>query len=146
MGITEVLDMHACWVIDTAPVIYYIEENQKYLSIVDQIFLRLNQVTAFSSILTLTEVLPHPLRHGNEELAKRYRNFLLRSRNFSLHPVDAHIAERAAEIRARYQYRTPDAIQLATGIEYNASLFITNDKGLKSFPDLTILILEDFLE
>jgi len=63
-----------------------------------------------------------------------------------LNLVDALIAERAAKIRAHYQYRTPDAIQLATGVEHNATLFITNDKRLKSFSALTILVLEDFLE
>lgn len=149
MGIEEILNLHTYWVIDTASIIYYIEEHPKYLAIVDQIFPGLsnasNNIYAFSSILTLTEVLPHPLRQNNHDLAKRYRDFLLHSRNFVLFTVDEIIAERAAEIRAQYQYRTPDAIQLATGVERNATLFITNDKRLKNFPDLNILALDDFL-
>lgn len=148
MGIEKALNLHTHWVIDTSPIIYYIEEHPKYLPLVDQIFPRLSSASsiyAFSSILTLTEVLPHPLRQNNRDLAKRYRDFLLHSRNFVLFPVDEIIAERAAEIRAQYQYRTPDAIQLATGMERNATLFITNDKRLKNFPDLTILVLDDFL-
>jgi len=64
VGIEEVLNLHTHWVIDTAPIIYYIEEHPKYLPLVDQIFPRLssasNSIYAFSSILTLTEVLPHP--------------------------------------------------------------------------------------
>jgi hypothetical protein len=61
VGIEEVLKLHTHWVIDTAPIIYHIEEHPKYLPLVDQIFPRLNQgVFAFSSILALTEVLPHP--------------------------------------------------------------------------------------
>ncbi|MCI0697014.1 PIN domain-containing protein [candidate division KSB1 bacterium] len=149
MGIEQVLNLHTHWVIDTAPIIYYIEEHPKYLPLADRVFPRLssasNSIYAFSSILTLTEVLPHPLRQNNHDLAKRYRDFLLHSRNFVLFPVDEIIAERPAEIRAQYQYRTPDAIQLATGMEHNATLFITNDKRLKNFPDLTILVLDDFL-
>lgn len=149
MGIEEVLKLHTHWVIDTAPIIYYIEEHPKYLPLVDQIFPRLsggsNSIYAFSSILTLTEVLSHPLRQNNQDLAKHYRDFLLHSRNFVLFPVEEIIAERAAEIRAQYQCRAPDAIQLATGLEHNATLFITNDKRLKNFPDLTILVLDDFL-
>ena len=81
MGIAEALNLHTHWVIDTAPIIYYIEEHPKYLPLVDQIFPRLssanNSIYAFSSILTLTEVLPHPLRQNNRDLAKRYRDFLL---------------------------------------------------------------------
>ena len=149
MGIEEVLNVHTHWLIDTAPIIYYIEEHPKYLPLVDQIFPRLSNagitIYAFSSVLALTELLPHPLRQNNQDLANRYRNFLLHSRNFVLLPIDEIIAEQAAEIRARYQYRTPDAIQLATAITHNATLFITNDKRPKNFPDLTILVLEDYL-
>ena len=149
MGIEDVLKLHTHWAIDTAPIIYYIEEHPKYLPIVDKIFPRLssatNSVYAISSIFTLTEVLPQPLRQNEFELAQRYRNFLLKSRNFVLFPVDAIIAEHAAQIRAQYQYRTPDAIQLATGVEHNATLFITNDKRLKNFSDLTVIALDDFL-
>lgn len=149
MGIEEVLNAHTHWLIDTAPVIYYIEEHPKYLPLVDEIFPKLSNdgtnIYAFSSIITLTELLPHPLRQNNQDLANRYRDFLLHSRNFILFPVDEIIAERAAEIRAQYQCRTPDALQLATAIAHNATLFITNDKRLKNFPDLTILILEDYL-
>lgn len=150
MGIEDILNLHTRWVIDTAPIIYYIEENPKYLPVVDKIFSQLsgagNSLYALSSIISLTEVLPHPLRQNKLELAQRYRDFLLHSRNFILFPVDATIAERAAEIRAQYQYRTPDAIQLATGLEHNATLFITNDKRLKSFSELTVIVLDDFLD
>jgi predicted nucleic acid-binding protein len=150
VGIEEILNSHTRWVIDTAPIIYYIEEHPKYLPLADKIFPRLssasNSIYALSSIITLTEVLPHPLRQNKLALAKRYRDFLLHSRNFVLFPVDVTIAEHAAEIRAQYQYRTPDAIQLATGLEHNATLFITNDKRLKSFSELTVIVLDDFLD
>ena len=150
MEIEEILKLHTKWVIDTAPIIYYIEENPAYLHVVDKIFSRLishngESVFAFSSIVTLTEVLTHPLRHNDQELASRYRRFLLKSHNFTLFHVDESIAERAAAIRARYNYRTPDAIQLATGVENHATLFITNDIRLKNFSDLTVIVLDDFI-
>jgi len=150
MGIEEVLNLHTRWVIDTAPIIYYIEEHPKYLPLADKIFSRIgsanNSIYALTSIITLTEVLPHPLRQNKPQLAQRYRDFLLHSWNFILFPVDATIAERAAEIRAQYQFRTPDAIQLATGLEHNATLFISNDKRLKNFAELTVIVLDDFLD
>lgn len=150
MELDEILKSHTRWVIDTAPIIYYIEENPAYLHVVDKIFSRLSSynsesVFAFSSIVTLTEVLTHPLRHHDQELAGRYRRFLLKSHNFTLFPVDESIAEHAAAIRAKYNYRTPDAIQLATGVENHATLFITNDIRLKNFSELTIIVLDDFI-
>jgi len=40
----------------------------------------------------------------------------------------------------------PDAIQLAIGIENNATLFLTNDKALKNIDEIEVLVLEDYLE
>jgi len=147
----EILKSHTRWVIDTAPIIYYSEENPAYLHVVDKIFSRLNSPNgesafAFSPIVTLSEVLTHPLRHNDQELAGRYREFLLKSHNFTLFYVDEIIAERAAAIRAGYNYRTPDAIQLATGVENHATLFITNDIRLKNFSELTVIVLDDFID
>ena len=86
VGLDEILETHKRWVIDTAPVIYLIEENLTYLHLVDKIFSRLSRagqnIFAFTSLLTLTEVLTHPLRQSNRELAERYREFLLKSHKF----------------------------------------------------------------
>jgi predicted nucleic acid-binding protein len=58
--------------VDTAPIIYFIEENPKYLTLMDEVFERIatGSLTAITSAITLTEVLTHPLRLGNEELRK----------------------------------------------------------------------------
>ena len=44
----------------------------------------------------------------------------------------------SAKLRAQYGIKTPDAIQLAIGIENNGSLFITNDKALKKIKEIKV--------
>jgi predicted nucleic acid-binding protein len=68
---------------------------------------------------------------------------LYRSRNFRLLPIDAAIAEVAADLRARYNLRTPDALQLATAIKAGCDAFLTNDATLKKVTELKILVLSE---
>ena len=53
------------------------------------------------------------------------------------------LAIKAAELRAKYNLRTPDAIQLATAIEYNADYFLTNDLRLKSVVEVNSIVLSE---
>jgi predicted nucleic acid-binding protein len=63
----------------------------------------------------------------------------LESRFFDRIPVDLAIAERAAELRARYNLKTPDALQVATAIETGCNAFLTSDMRLKRITELRIL-------
>ena len=108
--------------LDTAPLIYFIEEHPTYLPVVRGFFEAADRgiFKIVTSVLTLTEVLVHPLRAGNHELAGQYRRILLEARNISTLPVSEAIAERAAGLRVQFGLRTPDAIQLATAIDGGA--------------------------
>jgi len=92
-------------------------------------------------MLTLTEVLVHPLLRRDRELVGRYRRILLNASHMTTLPVSEVIAEEAARLRANYSLRTPDAIQLATAIRSGASSFLTNDSKLPSLPCLNLLTL-----
>jgi len=131
--------------IDTAPFIYFVERHPDYLGLMREIIRRIDagEIEAVSSVVTLTEVLTHPLRFKNVLLAQRYRDVLYRSRNFRLLPIDAAIAEVAANLRARYNLRTPDALQLATAIRAGCDAFLTNDATLKKVTELKVLVLSE---
>jgi Predicted nucleic acid-binding protein, contains PIN domain len=131
--------------IDTAPFIYFVERHPDYLGLMREIIRRIDagEIEAVSSVVTLTEVLTHPLRFKNVLLAQRYRDVLYRSRNFRLLPIDASIAEVAANLRARYNLRTPDALQLATAIRAGCDAFLTNDATLKKVTELKVLVLSE---
>lgn len=50
---------------------------------------------------------------------------------------------RAAEIRAHYELRTPDAIMLATAAESGATLVIANDSAWPRVREIDVLLLRD---
>ena len=121
--------------LDTAPLIYFIEENPTYIEPV-RIFFEAMEKGGFmvvTSTVTLLEVLVHPLRNNNRDLATEYRDILLGSKLTTLE-VSSTIAEQAAQLRADYNLRTPDAIQISAAITAGASHFLTNDIRLPEIP------------
>jgi predicted nucleic acid-binding protein len=118
--------------LDTAPLIYFIEQNEAYLEKVRAFFQAMNQgeFQVVTSTLTLTEVLVHPLRSGNVALAEQYRDIVLEQENLITVPVSVEISEIAAQLRATHNLRTPDAIQVGTAMQRGASFFLTNDARL----------------
>ncbi|MDF5727568.1 MAG: hypothetical protein PUP92_05895 [Rhizonema sp. PD38] len=63
-----------------------------------------------TSVVTIPEVLVYPLRQGNAALAQQYRDILFNSQGLTTMEVVPVIAEIAAQLRADYNLRTPDAI------------------------------------
>jgi predicted nucleic acid-binding protein len=131
--------------LDTAPIIYFVEQNPAYVNTVRALFNRIDSGTmeSFTSVITLTEVLTVPIRDGDIATENIYRTRLLYSRNLTTLAVLPVIAERAAALRANYRLRTPDALQIATALHAQCEAFLTNDRGLLRVTDLAVLILED---
>jgi predicted nucleic acid-binding protein len=131
--------------LDTAPLIYFIEQNPTYLEMMRLFFRTLNQgeFRVVTSVVTLPEVLVYPLRQGNTTLAQQYRDILFNAEGLTTIQVSPDIAEVAAQLRAIHNLRTPDAVQMATAICEGASFFLTNDARLPSLPELEVLVLEE---
>jgi predicted nucleic acid-binding protein len=134
--------------LDTAPLIYFIEKHQTYLPLVRPFFeaVERGDIQVVTSTLTLTEVLIHPLRQGNQDLAREYSRILLNATNLKTVSVSPLVASEAARIRADSGIRTPDAIQLATAQQAKATFFLTNDEGLAGIPGLQLVVLRDLLK
>lgn len=130
--------------LDTAPVIYYIEEHQMYPPLVEPFFETVAQsnIAVVTSTVTLIEVLTQPLRRSNAVLATQYRELLLAAQGIAVHTVSVAIAEEAARLRAAYNLRTPDAIQVATAIVAGASAFLTNDTRLAVVSEIRVIVLD----
>ena len=146
MGLVDELQGQRVF-IDTAPFIYYIEKHKKYINIVKPVFQAIDtgEMDAITSTITLLEVLVHPLRTGNEELANQYREILLDAAGLTTYEVSHEISEKAAKLRAKYSIKTPDAIQVSIDILYGAEMMLTNDTHLQGVSDIKVLILDDYL-
>lgn len=129
---------------DTSPIIYFVERNPKYLDLVREIIRRVDrgEIEGRSSVVTLTEVLTKPKQSGDAAIEAEYRSLLLNSRNFRLLPITTDVAELAADLRGRYNIRTPDALQIAAALIVGCQAFVTNDTALRRVTDLKILVLD----
>lgn len=131
--------------LDTAPLIYFIEENPTYLETIGPFFVAMDrgEFRVVTSTVTLLEVLVHPFRRGERNLAQQYRDILLGAKGLTTIPLSQDIAEEAARLRASHNIRTPDAIQMATALLARASCLRTNDARLPSLPELQVLVLDE---
>ena len=145
--IKELLEKYRIVGIDTAAFIYHFGENKEYLPFTDVLFemIETRKIRGVTSTITLMEVLVRPKRDGNERAVDEYKFILQTFPNLEIRQVDAEVAERAAEIRARYGVRPPDALQVAASLANNADAFITNDEELKRIREIEIVIMKEVL-
>lgn len=88
-------------------------------------------------------MLVYPLRQRNITLAQQYRDILFNAEGLTTIEMSPGIAQVAAQLRAVHNLRTPDAIQMATGIHEGTSFFVINYARLPSLPRLEVLVLEE---
>jgi predicted nucleic acid-binding protein len=130
--------------LDTAPLIYFIERHPKYLPFVYPFFesVQRGEIRVVTSTLTLTEVLVHPYKRSDRQLAEQYSALLLSARNVSTLSVTPEIAQEAARLRAMFGFKTPDSIQLATARVARATAFLSNDSALRPIPGVELILLD----
>ncbi len=131
--------------LDTAPLIYFFEENSAYFKMVEPFFLanKKGSFNILSSVITLSEILIRPMLLNDNHLTEVYRDSLSNSTNFKLVEVNKDIAVLASELRVKYGYKTPDALILASAISSNADYILTNDKHLKSFKEVEVITIDE---
>ena len=134
--------------IDTAPIIYYIQAHPQFGPLAKEVVysFQAGNISAFLSVITLVEVLPKPIETGNENLARKFAEFLKTGKNISLLDISINIAERAGKLRGQYtSLKAMDAIQISVALEVSADAFITNDAKLKQINELKTIVLKDYL-
>lgn len=134
--------------LDTMVFIYHFEENQIYSPLTFSIFesLEKGNFNAITSILTLLEILVKPKRENNSILTEKYKILLETFPNLQVKILNENIADVASTLRANYNINTPDAIQIATSLEAQADIFITNDTSLKKVTEIKVLLLSEMLK
>ena len=133
--------------LDTAPLLYFIEKNLRYHGIIKPVISQIDalETKGLTSTITLLEVLVHPLRDRNAKLANQYKTILLSSIGLVTYEISHAISQQAALFRARYGWKTPEAIQLATAVHHKADFFLTNDPALREATGVKVLVLDDYL-
>ena len=65
------------------------------------------------------------------------------SKSVLFYPIDEVTADKAAELRARYNLTLTDAFQLAIAIHSECGAFLTNDADLNRVKEIPIVVLSD---
>lgn len=129
--------------LDTNVIIYYIEEHPVFLKKVEPLIDRIveGKAIGITSYVTLIELLVKPIKEERFDLVEQYKTILMTQ--LEMVPLDESASLRAAELRAKYGIKTPDAIQLASVISKNGDVFITNDGRLDAVEEIKVLTLRD---
>jgi predicted nucleic acid-binding protein len=95
--------------------------------------------------VTLAECLVIPARSGMVALKQDFVDLLTNTEGIILEDIDAVVGESAATIRAKYNFKLPDALQIATAIAAGCEAFLTNDVQLKRVSELRVLVVGELL-
>ena len=133
--------------LDTNLFIYLMEKHEKYLPKAKLIFenIQKGQNVGITSVLLYSEILSKPIQENNDRLVSMYRVFLSTFPNLKIENVTKDVCILAAELRAKYKIKTPDAIFLATAIANKSEVFFTNDEALKRVEEIKVISLEEVI-
>ncbi len=130
---------------DAAPIIYYVEGNVDFEPRCTPFFHAIGRgrIEGFTSSISLPETLVHPFRMGDAARETAFRDLLLDTEGMTTRVVSIDIAEVAAWLRATYNLRTPDAVQVATALHSGCDIFLTNDDKLKRVQEIEVVVVSE---
>lgn len=125
--------------LDAVSVIYMIDQNPTFGPRVIA-WLSANPCDIVSSELVRMESLILPVRLADPVRIADFEDFF-RVRVAEMVPLTRTVYDRAIEIRARYPFKTPDALHLATAVEVGCDVFLTNDPQLAAFTGIRVELI-----
>jgi predicted nucleic acid-binding protein len=134
----EDLPEQALLLMDSAPIIYFLEGHRKFAPHFKPLFAAhaVGRLRFAVTTITIAEVLTGPLRAGNDALARRYRAIL---ESWQAVALDVDIAESAARLRASLRLKLADAVQAASALAINAAALVMHDRDFSRVHSLRII-------
>lgn len=129
--------------LDTCCIIYLVEAASPFRAAVVRRILVHGSVTGaalVTSRLARLECRTKPLRDADAGLLARYEAFFTAQR-FRIAEISPAIVEAATNLRAKYGFKTPDALHLATAILEKADTFLTGDAQLERCTEIRVEVV-----
>jgi len=132
------LPEHALLLLDSAPIIYFLEDHPKFGPRFGPLFEEhaKGNVQFAVTTITIAEVLAGPLSVGDESLVRRYRNIF---ESWQVVALDTEIAESAARVRTSFRLKLADAVQVASALAVNADALVTHDRDFSNVQSLRVI-------
>lgn len=125
--------------LDTAPIIYAVETSPVFAPRVDAILDKPGLILITGEMARL-ECRVKPMRDGNLTLLQDFDAYFANT-IAEVVPLTRDVVDRATEIRAQYNFKTPDALHLAAAVNAHCDVFLTNDYRLNRFTRMTIEVV-----
>ncbi|MBR3722939.1 MAG: type II toxin-antitoxin system VapC family toxin [Selenomonadaceae bacterium] len=132
--------------IDTTPFIYFFTMDSVLHNKTEEIFKAIikSDCDIVTSTVTCAEYLVYPYRNNNFLQVESFWGFL-EDAGIVTHNIDKAVASKTAQIRAEYKYfKAFDCMQLAVACIKKCDLFLTNDRQLKQFKEISCVMIEDW--
>ena len=142
MGILERIEGNSVY-LDANIFIYAVESYPQYQVEVAELFSVIDgrELSAFTSELTLAEVLVKPISIGDSTLIDTYKAMVSSSNSLTVLPVTRQVLVRAAKVRSDLGLRLPDAIHFASALEKGCVSFLTNDREMKTDEHIHLVLI-----
>lgn len=125
--------------LDTAPIVYTVETSPLFAQKVDAVLARPG-LTLITSEMARLECRVKPMHDGNLSLLQDFDDYFNNTIT-EIIPLTRDVIDRATEIRAQYNFKTPDSLHLAAAITANCDVFLTNDHRLSRFTGIMIEVI-----
>lgn len=126
--------------LDTAPIIYVVEQVAPYSRLLDQ-RLMASEIELIASDLSRLECRVKPLRDQKMDVLADYDQFF-QDIVQEVVVLSRAVMDHATEIRAVYGFPTPDAIHLAAATIARCEMFLTNDLRLQRYTGISVDVLD----
>ncbi|MFC1712984.1 type II toxin-antitoxin system VapC family toxin [Candidatus Poribacteria bacterium] len=141
---------YQCVFLDSALMIYHLEDIKPYSMLTTEVFTALAQGTleAVLSTISITELLKKPFKEGRDNQIAVFEMFISSLPQTRLIVPTYTIAKQAARLRGQYGLRTPDAILFSTAQTEGCDAFLTNDIRLKKLEaeGVAVVVLSEFTD
>lgn len=125
--------------LDASPIIYLVEQRQPFATAVRG-KLATQGIVPITGELARLECRVKPMHDGNLTLLQDFDDYFANT-IVEIIPLTRGVVDRATEIRAQFNFKTPDSLHLAAAVVSNCDVFLTNDHRLSRFTGITIEII-----
>ena len=132
--------------VDSCCFIYLFEESNAYADVLEKLFSPdFSESIIVSSVISVSEVITKPIREKRDDVAEKYLR-LFEQLPIKIEVVDKSVAIRGATIRAKSGFGLLDSYQIAMAESGECDYFLTNDKQLKKYKNMGVVLIADLVE